>query len=429
MVKPLELALILATTAAFPPNWGVQDVWVHTSTWYAGHCTCLCQPLCSHPSDNMKTNLVSSGLVPRFNNFSIPRCDEPIQPYASAAISAVGQIALQDNFPVGFSRNLVDMWSPTVPEGNVPNFGYPCGGLQDESYLRSVVQLTKKYRAPKLLTDNIGKEVNVADLRAAFKKDWGADVVLKCLDGAFADVLSCFTKGPALQASGEIFPAKITACPPQIASFDECTNATTSILAYSIPTQPPTDAPVTDTPEPTTKSPATRPPKTTKTPVTLKPTTLKPTKTPPPGPKTTTPPTKKPTPAPGTTTPTRAPLTTIAPVPSPTEDPREVEIWVKFYERNARCAIFGETGCTYCAKAKALLESKKAKYDYFGVWADNPDHIPNGMDVYNALVRLTKQDTLPNIWIGGKFIGGSDDLQALETAGKLDQLLKDAKCV
>ncbi|RHY94452.1 hypothetical protein DYB26_008493, partial [Aphanomyces astaci] len=242
------------------------------------------------------------------------------------------------------------------------------------------------------------KEVKVSDLRAAFKQDWGADVVLQCLDGAFTDVLTCWSKGPAMKGSGEVFPSKIQGCSPQIAATDECTNATTKILAFSIPTK----APVTDAPSDAPVTTAVVPVTTTVTP---KSTTVTPKST------------------------SVTPNSTTAPTPTSTEVPLEVDIWTKSYARNARCAIFGEEGCTYCAAAKALFKEKKAKYDYFGVWMDNPNHTPSGMDVYYSLLRLTKKDTLPNIWIGGKFIGGFDDLKALDTSGALDQLLKDAKCL
>ncbi|RQM22406.1 hypothetical protein B5M09_008800 [Aphanomyces astaci] len=215
-----------------------------------------------------------------------------------------------------------------------------------------------------------------------------------------------------MKGSGEIFPSKIQDCSPQIAATDECTNATTKILAFSIPTK----APVTDAPSDAPVTTAVVPVTTTVTPnsttVTPKSTTVTPNST-------------TVTPHPTTVTPN----STTAPTPTPTEVPSEVDIWTKFYARNARCAIFGEEGCTYCAAAKALLKQKKAKYDYFGVWMDNPNHIPSGMDVYYSLLRLTKKDSLPNIWIGGKFIGGFDDLKGLNASGTLNQLLKDAKCL
>ncbi|KAF0718017.1 hypothetical protein As57867_001953, partial [Aphanomyces stellatus] len=154
MVKHVIASLFAAFVTAVPDNWGVQDVWVLTSTLYAGHCTCLCQPLCSHPTDFMKTNLVASAFVPRFNNFSVPRCNEPIKQFSPAAINAAGQVNLQNYYPFGFSRNVPDMWSPTNPQNNVPNFGYPCGGLTDTDYLSNVVSLVSNYDTPQFIKDN-----------------------------------------------------------------------------------------------------------------------------------------------------------------------------------------------------------------------------------------------------------------------------------
>lgn len=47
-----------------------------------------------------------------------------------------------------------------------------------------------------------------------------------------------------------------------------------------------------------------------------------------------------------------------------------------------------------------------------------------GSDIQDALQAMTKQKTVPNIFISGKHIGGSSDLEALHSKGKLVDLLK-----
>ena len=44
--------------------------------------------------------------------------------------------------------------------------------------------------------------------------------------------------------------------------------------------------------------------------------------------------------------------------------------------------------------------------------------------IQEALRRLTKQSTVPNIFINQKHIGGCDDTMALHKAGKLAPLLQ-----
>ena len=72
--------------------------------------------------------------------------------------------------------------------------------------------------------------------------------------------------------------------------------------------------------------------------------------------------------------------------------------------------------CPYCVRAKALLKKKGASFDEVDVFMD-------------ADARQEMEDksngarTVPQIFIGEKYVGGCDDLYALESDGELDQLL------
>jgi glutaredoxin 3 len=77
--------------------------------------------------------------------------------------------------------------------------------------------------------------------------------------------------------------------------------------------------------------------------------------------------------------------------------------------------IYTLRGCPFCVRAMALLDSKHARYTEIDVTGD-----------YDERVRVsgrTGHRTFPQIFIGDSFIGGSDELQALDRAGKLDPLL------
>jgi len=50
------------------------------------------------------------------------------------------------------------------------------------------------------------------------------------------------------------------------------------------------------------------------------------------------------------------------------------------------------------------------------------DQEANGGQIQKELKELTKQSTVPNIWINGVFIGGKDDLFALHAKGELVKL-------
>ncbi|MDB5412388.1 MAG: glutaredoxin 3, partial [Rubritepida sp.] len=72
--------------------------------------------------------------------------------------------------------------------------------------------------------------------------------------------------------------------------------------------------------------------------------------------------------------------------------------------------------CPYCERAKALLTRK-------GVAFTETDAPTNSQARKDAIARSGGRTTVPQIFIGGKPIGGSDELAALERAGKLDALL------
>jgi glutaredoxin 3 len=52
-----------------------------------------------------------------------------------------------------------------------------------------------------------------------------------------------------------------------------------------------------------------------------------------------------------------------------------------------------------------------------------------GAQVQETLFRMTGRRTVPNIFIGGKYIGGGDETVELHRGGKLKHLLEAASAV
>lgn len=52
------------------------------------------------------------------------------------------------------------------------------------------------------------------------------------------------------------------------------------------------------------------------------------------------------------------------------------------------------------------------------------DQIDNGAEVQSALLEMSGQRTVPNVYIKGKHLGGNDDTQAAARSGKLEEMLK-----
>lgn len=84
-----------------------------------------------------------------------------------------------------------------------------------------------------------------------------------------------------------------------------------------------------------------------------------------------------------------------------------------------RVEIFTVAFCPYCDRARALLQKKGVAFEEFDA--------PNGSQARrDAIARSGGRTTVPQIFIDGRAIGGSDDLVALDRAGKLDALLAGA---
>ncbi|WP_374375322.1 glutaredoxin 3 [Tabrizicola sp.] len=80
--------------------------------------------------------------------------------------------------------------------------------------------------------------------------------------------------------------------------------------------------------------------------------------------------------------------------------------------------IYTTPFCGYCAMAKRLLDRKGVAYREIDVSADPA--------VRAAMVqRANGRRTVPQIFIGTTHVGGSDDLHALDHAGKLDPMLAE----
>ncbi|HUK59599.1 MAG TPA: glutaredoxin 3 [Stellaceae bacterium] len=82
----------------------------------------------------------------------------------------------------------------------------------------------------------------------------------------------------------------------------------------------------------------------------------------------------------------------------------------------ARVEIYSSMFCGYCARAKALLEKKGVAYEETDI-LEQPDKRDEMVD------RAGGRTTVPQIFIDGKHVGGSDELAALERKGQLDKLL------
>ena len=82
----------------------------------------------------------------------------------------------------------------------------------------------------------------------------------------------------------------------------------------------------------------------------------------------------------------------------------------------AKVEIYTKFMCPYCTRAKRLLEEKGAAFEEYDITMGGPKRA-------EMLQRANGRSTVPQIFIDDRHIGGSDDLAALNAAGKLEPLL------
>lgn len=84
--------------------------------------------------------------------------------------------------------------------------------------------------------------------------------------------------------------------------------------------------------------------------------------------------------------------------------------------RMAQVEIYSTMFCPFCWRAKKLLD--KRGVDYVDI-----DVMLSSARRSEMVARANGGDTVPQIFIDGRHIGGSDELAALERSGELETLL------
>ena len=80
--------------------------------------------------------------------------------------------------------------------------------------------------------------------------------------------------------------------------------------------------------------------------------------------------------------------------------------------------MYSKAGCPYCIRAAHLFKTKGVEIVEIGIDFD-PERTAE-------MRSRTGRRTVPQIYIGATYVGGCDDLYALESDGKLDALLQNA---
>mgnify|MGYP001262557995 CR=1 FL=1 len=81
-----------------------------------------------------------------------------------------------------------------------------------------------------------------------------------------------------------------------------------------------------------------------------------------------------------------------------------------------KIVIYTGPMCNFCSAAKHLLNKKKVNYTEFDIGVDSSK-------MQEMQERTKGARTIPQIFIGNTYVGGYNELKALEVVGKLDSLI------
>ena len=77
--------------------------------------------------------------------------------------------------------------------------------------------------------------------------------------------------------------------------------------------------------------------------------------------------------------------------------------------------MYTKSWCPYCERARALLKAKGVAFKEIDIESQPEQR--------EEMVRRSGRRTVPQIFVGSRHIGGSDDIYELDAAGGLDALL------
>ncbi|KAI3971029.1 hypothetical protein MKX01_024676 [Papaver californicum] len=86
--------------------------------------------------------------------------------------------------------------------------------------------------------------------------------------------------------------------------------------------------------------------------------------------------------------------------------------------------VFSKTYCGFCTSVKKLFTQLGAAFKVIELNQES-----DGDDMQAALLEWTGQRTVPNVFIGGKHVGGCDSVTALHQKGKLVNMLTEAGAI
>jgi len=83
---------------------------------------------------------------------------------------------------------------------------------------------------------------------------------------------------------------------------------------------------------------------------------------------------------------------------------------------NKDVTMYTFSTCPFCIRAKEMLDRENIKYEEI--------EISNDREKLDVLEQKTGHSTVPQIFVGDKFIGGFDDLMDIHRNGKFNDIFR-----
>lgn len=99
-------------------------------------------------------------------------------------------------------------------------------------------------------------------------------------------------------------------------------------------------------------------------------------------------------------------------------DPANAPQFLDSMLKRNKIVIISATYCTFCTKIKMLLIELQQRFVSLEI-----DIIPNGRELFQEVVVRTKVNTVPQVWVRGKYFAGYDDIIALQKRNELERAL------
>jgi len=99
-------------------------------------------------------------------------------------------------------------------------------------------------------------------------------------------------------------------------------------------------------------------------------------------------------------------------------DSPSLEEQIKDTVASSKVVVYSKSWCPFCDRTKSLFDKLGVEYK-----AIELDELAEGDEIQTALLGLTQQRTVPNVFIGGQHLGGNDDTQKAAADGRLQEML------